>query len=275
MRTSGRGLKIDTMTGVARGRAFLAAGLALLMSACAAPRGDFDRPKPGIVNDAFLPMVGREFARGRGEPVSYAMLTDDEKELRDRSYRLVMPIHRRGFFARSRVELVRTRIWSDERYRPDPSLYYRKLRGDGFISSEARYNKIESDILADIPLIEPFYQVVRRVCFADASRIRALASTPHLTAAEEADATGRVYENARVIEWAQAALAWRIKSYAYAIQRQRIEIPSETAVASELALGRLAEEVAALAAAIAALECDARRWGPGVETIGGPLVVKG
>jgi hypothetical protein len=237
-------------------RYVLAAGLAIIAAACAAPTGDFDRPRPSFINDTVLPMVGRELARERGEPVSYYILTDREKELRDRSYRLVMPIHRRGFLARSQTELVRTRIWPDERYRVDPTLYYRKLVRDRYRSSEARYNAMDSEIRADLALIEPFYRTVRKVCHADAARLRALGQTPGLTGEEEADAIGRVYENRRVVEWALTALHWRIESYSYALQRSRIEIPSKREESVRIALDRFVAEVDELEAAVAALNCD-------------------
>lgn len=246
----------------------------LLMGGCAAPTGDFGRPKPSLINDKLLPKVGREFARGRGEPVSYYMLTDDEKELRARSYRLVMPIHRRAFLARSETELVRTRIWPDEKYRVDPTLYYRKLVKDRYRSSEARYNAMDSEIRADIALIEPFYAIVRKVCLADAARIRALQATVDLTHDEKADAIGRVYENRRVIDWALAALSWRVESYAYALQRSRIEIPSQREVAVEVALDRFAAEVGELDAAVAALRCDGGYGGYGAVSKGAAAVVK-
>lgn len=230
--------------------------LALAAAACAAPAGDFGRPRPMLVNDTVLPLVGREAARLRGEPVSYAMLTDREKELRGRSYRLVMPIHRRGFLTRSKTELVRTRIWPDSFYSVDPTLYYRKLSGDGHRSSEARYNALISEIRADIMLIPAFYATVRKVCIDDARRLEALGETVALTGDEEADAIGRVHENLRVIDWALAGLRWRVESYGFALQRLRIATPSKREDLAEESLTRLAFDVEDLEAAVAALACD-------------------
>ncbi len=248
----------------------LLAALVIAAAGCAAPQGDFGRPKANWWNDTALPMIGREAARARSEPVSYYMLTDDEKTLRDRSYRLVMPIHRRAFLARNRTELVRTRVWPDEMYRVDPTLFYRKEVAEEFRSSEARYNSLRSEILADRELLGPYYRAIKRVCRADAARLRALDETPMLTHEEEADAFGRVYENMRVIDWGLAALAWRVESYSYALERSRIEIPSKQDRSVSLTLGEFADAVAELEAAVARLDCFGGRQPP--ET--GPAVVK-
>ena len=243
--------------------------VALALSACAAPTGDFGRPKPTYLNETVLPLIGREMARGRGEPVSYFMLTDREQELRARTYRFVMPIHRLGLLTRSKSELVRTRVWPDEMYSVDPTLYYRKLEGKGFASSQAPYNAMASEIGADALLIPAYYTTVRKVCLADARRMAALGETVDVTPGEAADVHGRIYENRRVIDWALAALNWRVESYAYALQRARIAIPSKREQAVAVALDGLAAEVAELEVAVAALACDgsmtAQRiasWGP-------------
>lgn len=219
-------------------RAGLIAGL-LALAGCAAQEGDFDRPVKNYVNDTMLPAIGDRMARARGEPVSNFMLTDDEQELRRRAYRMIMPIHRGAFFARNETEWVRTRIWPDSMWRPDPELYLDMLRDDGFVSSEARWNAVITAIVTDIPLVPPFGQVWQRVCLADLSRMSALPQTALLTPAEARDAEARVFENKRVAVWGLSAMRWRVESYAYAIQRSRLEIPSAKDVNADLALNRL------------------------------------
>lgn len=232
--------------------------LALLtLAGCAAPTGDFGRPEPNIVNDRILPFAGRNAARMRGEPVSDHMLTDDEKELRRRTYRLVMPIHRDAFFAKAETELVRTRVWPDAAYRVDPTLYYRRLVKDRYESSAGRWNAVETSMLQDLPLIQPYLFVAQDVCLADAARLSALDVTPGLTTSEYEDATARVYENRRVMVWATTALQWRVESYAYAIERTQIEIPSPAQAAARMALDALTREADAFDAAIAAMRCEA------------------
>jgi hypothetical protein len=118
-------------------------------------------------------------------------------------------------------------------------------------------------------LIPAYYTTVRKVCLADARRMAALGDTVDVTQGEAADVHGRIYENRRVIDWALAALNWRVESYAYALQRARIAIPSKREQAVAGALDGLAAEVADLEVAVAALVCDgtmsAQRisdWGP-------------
>jgi hypothetical protein len=238
----------------------------LLPTSCAAPTGDFGRPARSYVNDTVLPAAGYGAAWLRDEPVSHFQMTDAEEELRDRTYRFVMPIHRRGFLARTRAELVRTRIWPDSYYTVDPATYYGKLLGDHFRSEVGRYSAMLDEITADNALLDSYLAVVNDVYADDAARLAALDRVYGLTAEEEDAAIARVYENRRVGTWAVAALRWRVASYGYALERSRIEVPSEWAVQVELALNDLSYRVEALAAAVEAMVGAP----PGT-----PLVVKG
>lgn len=231
-------------------RAGVTAIVVALLGGCAAQQGDFGRPVKNYVQDTIHPAVGKMLARDRGEPVSSFMLTDDEKELRRRSYRFIMPIHRDPFFARNGIEWVRTRIWPDSRYRPDPTLYYRMMRKDDYQSNYGRWNNILDEVTADIPLIQPYYVVWQEVCRADLQRLEALPRTVALTVEESADAEARVWENRRVAVWAVTGMRWRIESYAYAIQRSEIEIPSSREQETDLALARMTDEVDWLESAI-------------------------
>ncbi|WP_436639964.1 hypothetical protein [Microbaculum sp. FT89] len=230
--------------------------LAAALTGCAAEAGDFGRPVKGYVNDVLLPDIGDRMARNRGEPVSDFMLTDDEKELRARSYRFIMPIHLDAFRARNETEWVRTRIWPDSRWRPDPTLYYRLMRKDGYQSNYGRWNSIIDEITADIPLVLPYYVVWQEVCRTDQQRQAALSRTVMLTSEEDADARARVWENRRVADWAVTGMRWRVESYAYAIQRTEIEIPTGNYEAeADVALNRLKSEVEWLAAGVADPNC--------------------
>ena len=57
-----------------------------------------------------MPFAGLVAAEARGEAVSWFMLTDDERTLRDRAWRFLMPAHEKAFFQRQLAELARTRI---------------------------------------------------------------------------------------------------------------------------------------------------------------------
>ncbi|MEZ5877872.1 MAG: hypothetical protein R3D43_09020 [Tepidamorphaceae bacterium] len=167
---------------------------------------------------------------------------------------MFMPSHRVRFFARHRAELVRTRVWPDEKYAVDPTDYYVALRAQGFISSEARYNAIEQSVRADLGLIEPFMVEVERVYADDRRRMDALARasvpSPELTGNAEA----RIYENRRVVDWAIIAMQWRVEAYAYALETTRIEVPSIRAVDVEMALTRLAAAVDIMVASVDRME---------------------
>lgn len=218
--------------------------------------GDFGRPEPSIVTDHILPWLGGKLAARRGEPVSAFQLTDHEMELRARAYYLFMPSHRVRFFARHRAELVRARVWPDEKYQVDPTRYYDALRAQGFISSAARYNAIEQSVRADLGLIEPFMVEVERVYADDRRRMEALARASVASPDVSASAEARIYENRRVVDWAIVAMQWRVEAYSYALEATSIETPSIRAVDVEMALKRLAAAVDIMTASVDRLEGD-------------------
>lgn len=245
--------------GMRRAGCVLVVGLAALSilapAALASGRlGDFGRPEPSVITDRFLPWIGNKLAGKRGEPVSAFQLTDHEMELRARAYYLFMPNHRVRFFARHRAELVRARIWPDEKYDVDPTGYYNALRTQGFISSQARYNAIEQSIRADLGLIEPFMGEVERVYADDHRRMEALARASVVSPDISANAEARIFENRRVVGWAVVAMQWRVEAYAYALEATRIESPSIRAVDVEMALKRLAAAVDIMTASVDRLE---------------------
>lgn len=256
---------------LAQAATLFAALSAFALGGCAAQQGDFGRPVKNYVNDTLMPAIGDRLARQRGEPVSSFMLTDDEKELRARSYRSIMPIHRDAFRARNETEWVRTRIWPDSLWRPDPTLYYRLMRKDDYQSNVGRWNAILDDITADIPLIQPYYVVWQEVCHADLERLEAMNRTVGLTLNEADDAEARVWENRRVATWAVTALRWRIESYAYAIQRTAIEIPTGREAETDLALDRLTNEVDWLEAAVDDPTCSGAAPVVAAPVVSGPV----
>lgn len=193
-----------------------------------------------------MPEAGAEFAASRGEPVSRFNLTDDERELRDRAWTLIRPPATQDWIEGSRTELIRTRILP-EVASPDPERYYGHLRSDRYRSSEARYDRVAADALADAALVPPFCEIARRVAEADTERLRALGRRDISTAEEIAGAQARVWENRRYIDWAAQALRYRLASYREAIDRLEIETPSNERVwDANVAWKKLAAEVVAL-----------------------------
>ncbi|WP_293724290.1 hypothetical protein [Stappia sp.] len=225
------------------------AGLVLvtaLAAACQRPTGDFGRAAPSVIHDKVMPAAGAELAANRGEPVSRFNLTDDERELRDRGWTLIRPPSSQDWIEGTRTELMRTRILP-EAGSADPGRYYAYLSSDRYRSSEARYDRVAADALADAALVEPFCEVAERVSAADTERLRALGRRDISSEEDLAGAQARVWENRRYIDWAGQALRYRLVSYREAIDKLEIETPSHNRVwDANVAWKRLAAEVVAL-----------------------------
>lgn len=206
-------------------RAF-AAVLSLMLGACGQTAGDLGRAPGYTLTERYLPAAGDRLAGWRGEPVSAFALTDDEIELRRRAYRFIMPAHRAGWIEWTEAEAVRTRIWPDHRRTVDLMRYAADLHARYRDPAEARYGRIAEDALADAALIDPFFALVLAVHEADRVRVEARRTARFDPPGEAGDVEGRLYENRRVAQWAADALRWRLMSYAYALERAQIEVPS-------------------------------------------------
>jgi len=245
----------------------LAAGLA----GCAA-EGDFGRRQPSVVTDEVLPWAGRQLAWTRGEAVSGFMLTDDEKELRDRAWRFLMPAHPRSRFDYALAELRRLRLmpagprpgslgeaphrvlqyvglglYDDQQ----PDAYFKALMGQDWTSSHPPYRRLCGDIDADQALLDPLDAAAERVEAADRIRARGLPLIPDLSEGERDEALDRIAENQGLIWWITDALGRRVAGYRYALQRLFIEIPQRDAVACEHKLAGLEARTGAAPAASA------------------------
>jgi hypothetical protein len=159
--------------------------LCSVLAACA-QSGDFGRPKSGVWNDVVLPATGAVMAARRGEPVSSFPLTDAEEELRDRSWRFLMPAQERSWFDRTVADLARTRVLPAREGTPDKTGYYRALMREGwfgrnFASPASRFRRIGEDAEADLILIDPFKAAADSVLAADEIRLRSLVYVRDLT----------------------------------------------------------------------------------------------
>ncbi|MTI04359.1 hypothetical protein E1180_02365 [Roseibium denhamense] len=201
----------------------IAAGL----SACVRPTGDFDRARPSVIHDKFMPATGEQAARLRGDPVSKFNYTNDEKLLRDRGWTLIRPPWTKDWIGGTMVELARTRVLPETEGRVPVDLYYLYLRSDKFKSSDARYDKIASDATGDADLVLPFCEVALRVRKADDERLRVL-DTKQLTTEEMYEgAKARVWENRVMTKWVGQALRFRITAYKKALDSLEVETPSQ------------------------------------------------
>lgn len=227
-------------------KVFAALGLFLSLAACV-ETGDFGRPKQGVWNDIILPKAGSKAARLRGEALSGFPLTDAEDELRDRSWRFLMPAHERSKFDNRMANLVRTRVLPPDIDTADQGAYYRTIMGVRARSPASRFRRIGEDAAADAALVAPFADVARRVIAADEARMKSIAYLEEVSDREIADAVARVAENRCLIAWVREEQAERAESYAYAVQHAFVAMPQEEAVATERAVRDLEAHRAILA----------------------------
>jgi hypothetical protein len=195
--------------------------------------------RPGVWNDLILPAAGARAAAERGEPVSSYPFTDLEQELRDRSWRYLMPDQDRLSFDQTLSNLARTRIRPASEHPSDPRLYYEALVGRPFASPASRFRRISEDADADLRLIGPFGVVAARVIATDRARLRSLAYVRDLTPEQIADASARVIENRCLVAWVRSELRERTSSYRYALEHAFIAMPQDEAAETERTVNAL------------------------------------
>jgi hypothetical protein len=206
--------------------------LAASVAACTAT-GDFGRPAPSVWTNVLLPAIGDVAVRERGGAVSSFPLTDLEEELRNRSWRFLMPAYDRGWFDRLVADFTRTRVLPANAFPSDRTAYYRALVGDPFASPASRFRRIGEDAEADRLLIDPFGEVAARVIAADRARLRGLAYMRDLSADEVGEASARVIENRCLIAWVRSELQFRTESYRYALEHAFLAMPQDQAIEAE------------------------------------------
>ncbi|MEJ1157984.1 hypothetical protein [Prosthecomicrobium sp. N25] len=209
--------------------------LAALASGCDRPpggwgrtTGDFGRAEPSVMNDTILPAAGSLVAEYvRGEPVSGFNRTDREDTLRDRAWTLVVPPHANDWIGDLLVEGQRTRLLPEIDHRYNTQAYYNFLRSERFASSEARWSRVLDDMGKDGELVGPFWRLACRVAADDRARMVSLDGRADPAVRELANATARVDENARVVDWVWRAMRFRLASYRSAIDRMAVETPTD------------------------------------------------
>ncbi len=227
--------------------AVAAASVALLglLAACA-PRGDFGRPAPSVIGAYAMPFAGRVAAEVRGEPAAWSILTDDERELRARAYRFLMPAHEWQVPERALAELTRHRVT------PAPlRLGTRRGYWDALIFSRGTspaplFRRIAQDAEQDRMLIPLLRETALRVLEADEARLRFLLYVTVLEENQAQEAALRVAENRCLIAWVRAEARERALRYRYALERLAIEAPQRAAIEPERALAALDAEIATL-----------------------------
>ena len=222
-----------------------AAALALgcLLGACT---GDLGRAERNVWTETVAPSLGFWSATLRGEAASHFRMTDDEEQLRDRAWRLVLPAHERSVFARYVSDFAHARILPVGAQSDDQSAYFRALTGGSFVSQSSRYNRLAEDAGADRLLLAPFRRNALAVVAADRARLRTLEAAPQVPVASRDPAHARVVENEGLILWVCERVRFRVAGYRYALANLVVEMPSREAVSAERAIMALEAEVGPL-----------------------------
>jgi len=224
-------------------RVFPALLLAVLAGACARI-GDFERPVPSYFHDEILPVAGSYVAASRGEPVSRAPFTDDERALRDLAYAIIAPPMTKQKWFLTITDLRQSRVLANTVPEFDVEAYAGTLIDKPYRSATARYSRLIDDIRADSLRVTPFFSAARRVVDMDTARERSLAGASRLTPEEREIAMARVAENRMLIGWVYRRLGERSRGYKYALERLFLRTPAPAAADAERALRSFDERLA-------------------------------
>lgn len=227
--------------------AVIAALAAFLVGGCV-ERGDFGRVKRNSTWNDVLETSGTVAAAARGEPVSAYGYTDDERELRDRAWRFLVPAHEYAWFERALADLAGKRVLPPGVRGGDPTIYHRALLSDGALSPASRYRRLSEDAAADGRLLPRLTDLAGRVFTADGVRLRTLDHAAIVAPADIANAEARVAENRCLLSWIAFGLDARLGEYRYALEHLVIETPQTDAVPAERSLRFLESGRGSLAA---------------------------
>lgn len=205
--------------------------------------GDFDRPTNSVFHDEVLPVAGLFRASHRGEPVSLAPLTDDERALRDLAYGIISPPIAKQKWLLSITDLKKSRVLANNDPAFEVEKYADTLIGTAYRSSTARYSRLVDDIRADSVRIAPFFIAAKRVVDMDTARERSLRAVTRLTEQERETAMARIAENRMLIGWVYRRFGERTLGYRYALERLFLSQPAPAAVDAERALRSLEERL--------------------------------
>jgi len=266
-------------------RALAVSGLliALALSGCARPVGDFGRAAPDPVHDTVMPALGSTRAYLSKQPVSAFNLTDEEREMRNRIWRYLVAPNAFDWFQANLAELQRTGIMpiSDKALLP-VDRYYGWLHGQSYASSHTRFARVGDDVRVDIEMMPGAFASICAVLEVDRERGVAANGVPHLEEPMKVDAAKRQAENRTQIGWFVKAVRNRYDSYDYALNHLLVETPHEDAIAVN---GKLSELDVYVEAAERGDFCDTSLVLPGdaqapaipsrvLESGGPPVVVR-
>jgi hypothetical protein len=216
---------------ISKGRTFatcllLVSSATLLLSACAKPTGDFGRAKPNFLHDRVAKDLGMLYRYSQKQDVSNLNLTDQENELRDRGWTLVVPSASEDWIGANKAQLERQGFLKDPYAAINPSNYYVYLRSDKYRSSETRYTRLIDDMRSDQKLLLPFCKIARQVLVSDHERLEALNRQTQVNPQFATGVKARVRENKSFVDWVLRATGRRLQAYQIAINALEVETPS-------------------------------------------------
>lgn len=233
------------MRGLRARPALAAALIAAGAVGCAQLEGDFARPRPNVIRDEALPVIGGAAAALRGEPVSLLAMTDDERQLRDRAYAFLAPPEGFKMFSLPVAELRAPRILPNPPpLQPAPGLYTQALLSYQYRSTTGRWQRLMDDIRSDTERIDPVVRVATRVADMDRIRQRSLEYVHSVSELQREQAVARIEENRKLIDDVRTALAIRIDIYRDAMENLLVAQPAPIAVEAERALKALQDKAA-------------------------------
>lgn len=179
------------------------------------------------------------FAPVAGPTYSTFPYTDDEQELRARSWRFLMPAKERTFFDRFIYDVARVG-YIDGAYFPESLTWYKEaLLADRIRSPASVFSRLANDTAADRALLLPFAASAARVSDADRLRIKAMKQTRDLEEEDLFNSNVRISENSMLIMWVCTRMTMRLASYRHALEHLFIAMPQSEAVLAERQLRML------------------------------------
>lgn len=217
---------------------------ALLLAACA-QEGDFGRPKAGAWN-SLVETTGTLAARERGESAALLPLTDDERLLRDRAWRFLMPAAPEEAFRDVLGNLSRTRVLPPGLFVRDVAAYHDGLMAGPTRSPVPLYRRLAEDAGADARLLPALAATAGLVIAADGRRLAGLPFARTLDDWDVRQAAMRVAENRCLIAWVRLETGARVERYRYSLEHLFAALPVADGVQAERAIAMLTERRALL-----------------------------
>lgn len=211
-------------------RILILAVIGLTMSACRTA-GDFGRVKPSYYYDTLLPSVRHTVSRHVGTHRSSYPLTEDEQEMRARSFTIVdngsPPL-----------------VLDQGEYQRERRVRHASGAAD---LDEDPYPREPGVLLAaideDLRLIRPFERVAISVYKRDKQRLRDLRQGGDVPAQHVLNATARVEENRALADHTILTLHNRVDDYEVEMRRSLLKFPGPHKQGLMNAIGRLSQRV--------------------------------